>query len=71
MDWTEIKNMQNKNKTRPSAPIFSENLTINNQFILHGLIQSNVTYPDATYPSTPDIRQWGALNNFDSLTYKT
>ena len=32
-----IKNMQNKNKTRPSAPIFSENLTINNQFILHGL----------------------------------
>ena len=38
MDWTEIKKyMQNKNKTRPSAPIFSENLTINNQFLLHGL----------------------------------
>ena len=34
------KYMQNKNKTRPSAPIFSENLTINNQFILHGLISS-------------------------------
>ena len=35
------------------------------------VVQSNVTYPDATYPSTSDIRQWGVLNNFDSLTYKT
>ena len=35
------------------------------------LLQSNVTYPDATYPSTSDIRQWGVLNIFDSLTYKT
>ena len=34
-------------------------------------LQSNVTYPDATYPSTSNIRQWGVLNNFDSLTYKT
>ena len=33
-------------------------------------VQSNVTYPDATYPSTSDIRQWGVLYNFDSLTYK-
>ena len=34
-------------------------------------VQSNVTYPDATYLSTSDIRQWGVLYNFDSLTYKT
>ena len=34
-------------------------------------VQSNVTYPDATYPSTSNIRQWGVLNNFDSLTYNT
>ena len=34
-------------------------------------LQSNVTYPDATYPSTSNIRQWGVLNNFDSLTYNT
>ena len=34
-------------------------------------VQSNVTYPDATYPSTSDIRQWGVLSIFDSLTYKT
>ena len=35
------------------------------------IVQSNVTYPDATYPSTSDIRQWGVLNNFDSLAYNT
>ena len=29
-------------------------------------VQSNVTYPDATYPSTTDIRQRGVLNIFDS-----
>ena len=37
----------------------------------HHELQSNVTYPDATYPSTSDIRLWGVLNNFDSLTDKS
>ena len=35
------------------------------------IIQSNVTYPDATYPSTSDIQQWAVLHNFNSLTYNT
>ena len=33
-------------------------------------VQSNVTYPDATYASMSDIRQWGVLNNVDSMTHK-
>ena len=62
------KNMQNKNKTRPSAPIFSENLTINNQFILHGLIMASAWPKDTLtvynvrgYSATGFVRYWSLV----------